>query len=262
MRKSASINWKWLIQEHANAKAGWKHINHVLQNRSLVPWFPWVHHLPTSLLCPGAGNTVWSKNAGTNEGSRIGFGLALSYLGGRNPARRETCRRQWGSELHMRSWSRRSAWSWDFMCKRPETDPTQRQCKGAPCTRKAAWPIPALYIVYWIRLSAIHDIFTPFDSVKVLIKERKQPREKSLSTALLIRWRTVKGPMWALPWWMGQEQVQAQHKLLSISTCPPGSGWLGKTTAIRLFHLTGEPPQPCNKETTVVVCSPLLRTKH
>lgn len=41
--------------------------------------------------------------------------------------------------------------------------------------------------------------FIALDSVKVLLKERKQPREKSLSTALLICWRTVKGPMQALP---------------------------------------------------------------
>lgn len=66
--------------------------------------------------------------------------------------------------------------------------------------------------------------FTPLDSVKVLLKERKQPREKSLSTALLVCWRMVKGPRRALPWRTGQDQIQAQHKLLSISICPPGSG--------------------------------------
>lgn len=54
--------------------------------------------------------------------------------------------------------------------------------------------------------------FTALESVKMLLKERKQPREKSLSTALLGCWRMV------------QKQIQAQHKLVSVSTCPPGSG--------------------------------------
>lgn len=85
---------------------------------------------------------------------------------------------------------------------------------------------PPVYIAYWTWLSAICDIFTGLDSTKVLLKERKQPKERSLSIALIICWRMVQGAMWALPWWMGRQQIQAQHKLLSVTACSSGSGWL------------------------------------
>lgn len=117
----------------------------------------------------------------------------------------------WGEETHPGgcwavSWaSGGTLWSREFMHKRPDVNPSQIECRGSPCRRKAEWPSPAVYIAYWTWLSAVCDIFIGHDSAKVLLKERKQPKERSLSIALIISWRVVKGPTWALPWWMGQQ---------------------------------------------------------
>lgn len=94
-----------------------------------------------------------------------------------------------------------------------------------PCRVEAEWPSPAVYIAYWIWLSATRDISMGLDSAKVLLKVRKQPKERSHSIALIICWRVVKGLCELCPGEWGST-FQAQHKLVSVTACSSGSGWL------------------------------------
>lgn len=129
--------------------------------------------------------------AGIQDGVWVGIWVAETHPGG--------C---W-AELDM------SLARWDTVVQRLHAQgawsESQTECRESPCRRKAEWPIHAVYVAYWTWLSAIWDIFTGHDSAKVLLKEGKQPKERSLSIALIISWRVVKGPMWALPWWMRQQ---------------------------------------------------------
>lgn len=85
--------------------------------------------------------------------------------------------------------------------------------RESPSLSETAWPIPALYIVYWIRLSMTfsHHLTTR----KVLLKKRKQPRENSLSrepSSSAQEWS--KDPHKLCPGEWGRDWIGAQHKLL------------------------------------------------
>lgn len=199
---SAGINSKWLIQEHANAKSRWKHIN-PLQNWSLVSWFPWAHHLRASLLCPGAENMVWSKNTGTNEGSRMDFGLAFSYLvaktqqGGRPTGGGG----QWVGEKILARWVNVI---WRLHVPEPWNKSYPKRVQGSSLNEQGSATCPcSVHCILNKTLSYPWHFHTTWQCEGV-IKERNQPREKSISTALVC-WRTVKGPMKALSWWMVQD---------------------------------------------------------
>lgn len=135
MRKPTSINLKWLIQEHANAKAVWKHINHVLQNRSLVPLGSPPHSKPS---VHREREHSLKQKCWYQWRIQAGFWIGTQLPGWQKPSKEEHLQLVVGSGLEMRSWPGGSVLSRGFMHKKLETNPTQRECRGAPCTKKGS----------------------------------------------------------------------------------------------------------------------------
>lgn len=105
-----------------------------------------------------ASRTTSEANCWSGEGSRMGFELALSCLGGRNPARRETFRMR-GAVI----------WTWDpglmghcgpeASCARGVKQMLPKERAGMLLAWGMQRDLFLLYIAYWIRLPAIHGIF-------------------------------------------------------------------------------------------------------
>lgn len=112
-----------------------KHINHVLQNRSLVPLGSPPHSKPS---VHREREHSLKQKCWYQRRIQAGFWIAIQLPGWQKPSKEEHLQLVVGSGLEMRSWPGGSVLSRGFMRKKLETNPTQRVCRGAPCTKKAA----------------------------------------------------------------------------------------------------------------------------
>lgn len=214
MRKPASINLKWLIQKHANVKAVWK--QQTMCCRTRVRFLGSPGFTTPEQTCTQGERTEPEGKVLTPRGDP-GWDLDW-HLGGRNNIQEGAG--QWAGHKPGQVGLCDPETSWTRGLK--QILPRVWEC---PCRVEAEWPSPAVYIAYWTCLSATRDISMGLDSARVLLKVRKQPKKRSHSIVLIICWRVVKGLCEFCPGEWGST-FQAQHKLVSVTACSSGSGWL------------------------------------
>lgn len=147
------------------------------------------------------------------------------------------------------------------MHKRRETNSTQRECEGSPCRRKAVWP-SCLYRILNMTLSYLWHFHRTWQYQSTLEREETAQGEEPFHSPHNL---LENGPgSYVSSALVNGAAADSSPAQIALSYCLflRLRMTFGKMTAVSLLHPTGEPLHPsCNKETTVVICPPLLRTE-